>query len=118
MTILQGAFRLVGILWLLALAALVAVGMLKGTITVGGLLLVKTPGRRGRRSATRVQLLLATLAIAALYLKSAVVRPDAARLPALPPVWVIILAASNAIYLTAKVVPARRARARRGASGP
>jgi len=118
MTTLQGAFRLVGILWLLTGAALVAVGMLNGTVTVRGLLRDKTAGSVGRSSAARVQLFLATLAIAALYLRSVVARPDTGRLPAAPLTWVLVLAASNGIYLTSKVVSARRARARKGTSGP
>jgi len=118
MTTLQGALRLVGALWLLALSTLVAVGMLRGTVTVRGLLRDKTPGGRGGSSAGRVQLLVTTLAIASLYVRSIAKRSDMVRLPVVPLAGVIVLGTSNSIYLTSKVVSAIRARARKGTSGP
>jgi len=118
MTTLQGAVRLVGMLWLLALAALVTVGMLNGAVTMRGLFRDKSARGPSGSSAAQVQLFLATLAIAALYVRSVAAGSDAVRLPVVPLAWVIILGASNGIYLTSKVVSALRVRARRGTSGP
>ncbi|SRR6266487_5667435 len=118
MTTLQGVLRLLAMLWMLALAGLVAVRMLNGTITVRGLLRHKTATGPGGLSAGRVQLFLVTLAVASLYVTALVARSGPGLLPDAPLPWIIVLGASNAMYLTSQVVSALRARARRGTSGP
>jgi|SRR5436305_1126094 len=118
MTMLRAALPLFGILWLLALAALVAVGMLNGTVTVRGLLRHKTPTGPGGLSPGRLQLFLVTLAIASLYLTALVATSGPGLLPDAPLPWIIVLGASNAIYLASQVVSTLRARARSGTSGP
>lgn len=104
MTTLQAAIRLVGMLWLLALAALVALGMLTGTINTRGLLSEKRGPARGRISPERVQLLLATLAAASTYVNQAVVGAGTGNLPEVPDVWLALMGGSYGIYLAGKAV--------------
>lgn len=110
MTTLRFAIRIVGIVWLFALAATVAVGMLRGTINTKGLLSEKRGSARGRTSPERVQLLLATLAAASTYVSQAAAGAASGHLPEVPGEWLALMGGSYGIYLAGKAVRAIRDR--------
>jgi len=112
MTTLQAAIRLVGLALVFGMAAVVALGMLKGTINTRGLLSEKRGATSRRLSPTRVQLLLATLAAATAYVSQAVTTTDRGHLPTLSGEWLAAVGGSNGVYLAGKVVRAFRDRAK------
>ena len=107
---MQATIRLVGFAWFLAIAALLAVGMLGNTVRIRGLVYHKTAHGLGDVSPERVQLLLVTLAIATGYLVQVLRSADATGPPGPPLGWTALVAASNGIYLAGKAVKSFRAR--------
>jgi len=112
MTTLQAAIRLVGLALVFGMAAVVALGILKGTINPRGLLSEKRGATSRRLSPARVQLLLATLAAATAYVSQAVTTTDRGHLPTLSGEWLAAVGGSNGVYLAGKVVTAFRDRAK------
>lgn len=110
---LERSIRLIGISWLFALAALVAIGMLTGAINTRGLLREKADRRIGGFSPANLQLLLITLASAATYIKGLITSPDPHRLPGIPVVLVAAFGMSNGFHLASRVASAFKARARK-----
>lgn len=113
MTTLQAAIRLVALIWTLALAGLVAIGMLRRTVNVSGLLVEKKGAGRGRVSPARIQVLLATLTAAVAYVSQVAGMNPTGHLPAPSGAWIALLGGSNCIYLASKAVTAYRARSKR-----
>ena len=102
MALVQGLLRVSGFLFVAAMALLVVVGMLRGTIRTQGLL--------GKFNAVCVQLFIATLSIAVVYVVAMVRRPASDQLPRLSILWLVLLSASNGVYLSSKFLSARKAR--------
>ena len=111
MTTLQTVIRTAGLAWLVALAILVAIGLLRRTINSSGLLSERLGAAKGKLSPTRIQLLLVTLVVAAVYL-GRVVSASGRTLPAISSGWLALFGASNAIYLAVKAVRTWRQRTR------
>jgi len=82
---------------LFALAAIVAWRLCTGKISTRGLIEGRTRGGGSYLSASRVQLLLATLAMAVQYVNQARLNPHA--LPDIPQNWLMLLGASHILYL-------------------
>ena len=85
--------------FLAALAAIVAFQMLTGRINTSGLL---SDPRDGSFSPARLQMLVASLAVAAAYLGRLGDWHDFSSLPDIPPEQLALLGGSHAIYLGGK----------------
>ena len=86
---------------LIALAAIVAYRMLTQQINVAGLLMDKTGGRV--ISPARVQMLIASVGMAAYYVMLVFESKDKSRLPELPTEYLAAFGASHGIYLLGKL---------------
>lgn len=104
---LQEAIRVIGFGWLVAMAGLVALGMLNHTVITHGLLHQKSRQGRADSSPERVQMLLVTLAVTVAYLKLVFEGSATVGLPAVPSGWAALLGASNGIYLGGKAIRIR-----------
>jgi len=84
--------------------AVVAVGLLNGTINSRYLLFGTR--RDGTRyfSPERVQLLIASIVIAAMYFADALELAHTGQLPDIPAGWLAVLGGSQALYLTGKAI--------------
>jgi hypothetical protein len=100
---LETAFVAVAFGFVLALAATVAIHLLTGAINTRGLLRVKAPRAREELSPARVQLLLASLAVAGAWLSRVAEARDAGTLPEVPMLWLAALGASEGGYLATKL---------------
>jgi hypothetical protein len=109
MTTLQTAIRTASLAWLVALAILVAVGLLRGTIKSSGLVSERSGAARRRLSPTRIQLLLATLVVAAVYV-GRMVSASGRTLPGISAGWLALFGVSNAIHLAVQAVRTWRQR--------
>ncbi len=118
MTEFQATIRVVGFAWLLAMAALLAVGMLGNTIKTRGLVYHKTARGLGELSPGRVQLLLVTLGTGTGYLVQVLRSADSSGPHAPPLGWTALVAASNGIYLAGKAVKALRAQGKKNTPKP
>jgi len=85
-------------------AAVVATGLLNGTVNTRYLLFGMR--RDGTRyfSPERVQLLIATIVVAAMYFADAVQGAATGQLPDIPAGWLAMLGGSQAIYLGGKAI--------------
>ncbi len=84
------------------LAALLAVKMLTGSISVGGLL-ARKDGDQGV-SPERIQLLLATLALGAKYIGSVAHGTDVHMMPDVSNQWLYLFGGSGGIYASVKAL--------------
>ena len=89
------------ILVLIALAAIVAYRMITQQINVTGLLMDKTGGRI--ISPGRIQMLMASIGMAAYYLMLVFESKDKGRLPELPNEYLAAFGASQSIFLLGKL---------------
>jgi hypothetical protein len=93
---------------MVSLVSIVAYRLLTGQIKMGGLLFDKTAGETGEKlgsySPARVQLLMLTLAVASYYLFQIVNQLHCGQtgFPDLPQKYLLILGASNSLYLGGK----------------
>jgi hypothetical protein len=85
-----------------ALAMLILVGLLTGSISTHGLLSVRNASGQLQVSPLRVQLLLVTIATAAHYLQLVFQAEDLTRFPEPPTVWLAALGLSNGSYLVGR----------------
>ncbi len=94
------------IVFLGALAGVVAVQMLTGQINTSGLLYGHISGRRRGEdeyfSPERVQLLVLTLGAAFYYLSEVLNNPNTGTFPPLPESWVALLGGSHLVFLGGK----------------
>ncbi|HXO40722.1 MAG TPA: hypothetical protein VN999_04675 [Thermoanaerobaculia bacterium] len=88
------------------LLAVVAYRLVIGEISLAGLLYSKEPGGRAAFSPTRLQLLIFTAAVAAIYLGEVIAHPRQDSLPHLPLGVVVALGGSQAVYVGGKMVSA------------
>jgi hypothetical protein len=86
---------------LIALVAIVAYRMITQQINVTGLLMDKTGGRV--ISPARIQMLIATIGMAAYYLMMVFESKDKGRLPELPNEYLAAFGTSHGIYLLGKL---------------
>ena len=86
--------------------AVVAYKLVVGQISLALLLHGKEPGGRAAFSPTRLQLLIFTAAVAAIYLGEVIAHPRQDSLPHLPLGVVAALGGSQAVYLGGKIVSA------------
>ena len=86
--------------------AVVAYKLVIGEISLAGLLYGKEPGGRAAFSPARLQLLIFTAAVAAIYLGEVIANPRQDSLPHLPLGIVAALGGSQAVYLGGKMVSA------------
>jgi len=86
--------------------AVVANKLVIGEISLAGLLYSKEPGGRAAFSPARLQLLIFTAAVAAIYLGEVIANPRQDSLPHLPLGIVVALGGSQAVYLGGKMVSA------------
>jgi hypothetical protein len=96
------------VVFVLGLAAIVAVQLLTREINTHNLLCGRISGTRRKDdrlyfSPERVQLLLFTLAAGLYYLSLVFTNPEAGKLPEVPETWPAILGGSNLVYLAGKV---------------
>jgi hypothetical protein len=108
-------------LFLLALAGIVTLQILTGSINTSGLLYGRISGRKRDQdlyfSPERVQLLVFTLGAALYYLAQVLNNPQPGTFPPIPEGWISILGGSNAVYLGGKVFARLGGIARRTTSG-
>lgn len=88
--------------FLAALAAIISVRLLTGSINTSGLLHSKSPTGQESISPARVQLLLFTLATAGTYLSQALNARGSLRMPDVPQNTIVALGGSHALYLGTK----------------
>ena len=88
--------------FLAALAAIIGVRLVTGSINTGGLLHSKSPTGQETISPARVQLLLFTLATAGTYLGQAVAARGTLRMPDVSQSTIAALGGSHALYLGTK----------------
>jgi hypothetical protein len=86
--------------------AVVAYKLVIGEISLAGLLYSKEPAGRAAFSPARLQLLIFSAAVAAIYLGEVIAHPRQDSLPHLPLSVVIALGGSHALYLGGKMVSA------------
>jgi hypothetical protein len=86
--------------------AVVAYKLVIGEISLAGLLYSKEAGGRAAFSPARLQLLIFTAAVAAIYLGEVIANPRQDSLPHLPLSIVVALGGSQAVYLGGKMVSA------------
>jgi hypothetical protein len=103
---LQIVIRYVTLGWLFALLVIVVLQLLNGRINVRGLLAEKTAAGVRAVSGARVQLLLATVTAAGMYITDTLTTTTTGRLPEMQTPWLAALAASNGIHLLDKLVRA------------
>src|SRR5437773_1569003 len=82
--------------------AIVATGLLTGSISLAGLLRVKSGDSKGEFSPARVQALITTLAVAFEYVADVMTHPTVTSLPDPPTALLGALAASQGLYLLTK----------------
>ena len=96
------------VLFVLALAGIVALQLLTGQINTGGLFYGRISGRKHGEdyyfSPERVQLLVFTLGAALYYLTQVLSNPQPGTFPPVPDAWLAVLGGSNAVYLGGKVL--------------
>jgi hypothetical protein len=93
------------IIFLGAMAGIVAVQLLTGQINTSGLFRAKAAGPRGKSeqiSPARVQLLVSTLGAASYYLSQVLANKSPGTFPPIPETWPAILGGSNLLYLGGK----------------
>jgi len=88
------------LLFLLSLAAVVAMGLFNGQINTKGLLYGRKGNGTSYFSAERVQLLLFTLGAAFQYVSQVAQHPTS--LPTIPEAWIALLGGSHLVYLGGK----------------
>lgn len=86
--------------------AVVAYKLVIGDISLAGLLYSKQPGGRTAFSPARLQLLIFTAAVAAIYLGEIIANPRQDSLPHPPLGIVVALGGSQAVYLGGKMMSA------------
>jgi hypothetical protein len=86
--------------FLLGLCALIAYRMLTRQIKLGGLFSDGSPG--GQVTAERVQLLMATLALSAKFVQSAMHGSSVSSLPDVSVQWLVVFGASSGVYASVK----------------
>src|SRR4051812_1315710 len=94
----------VAIVFLATLVSIIAVRLLNGEINSRGLLHRKGARTRDDVSPERVQLLIATLVIASMYVQEAIRLRGTGRLPEVPDSWLAAQGASQLVYLGAKAM--------------
>lgn len=87
------------ILFLGALAGVVAMQMLSGQINISGLFQADKNGKDSQFSSSRVQLLILTLGAAFYYLSQVLTNATPGRFPPIPETWPVLLGGSNLLYL-------------------
>lgn len=94
-------------IFLLLLAAIVAVQLLTGKINTSGLFRGQIFGRPVGQdeyfSPERVQLLIFTLGAASYYLSQVLTNPNPGTFPPIPAAWPALIGGSNAVYLGGKI---------------
>ena len=93
-----------------SLAAIVLMQMMTGAIRMRGLLCRKVGDAAGAASPERVQLLITTIGIAAMYLMSVARSADRTTLPEIDATLLSGVVGSHAVFLASKAVSAFRAR--------
>ncbi len=91
------------LIFLGALACIVAVQLLTGQISTDGLL--RADGHGGKSdeiSSARVQLLVLTFGSALYYLSQVATNPTPGTFPPIPETWPVVLGGSNLLYLGGK----------------
>jgi hypothetical protein len=94
------ATKLIGVIWLVALALVVGAQLVSGRIETSGLLDSKRLDGRRSFSTARLQLLLST-AVFSLWL--IVDARETGRLPVIPNEWLVVLAGSHSTYMVGKL---------------
>lgn len=87
------------IIFLGALAAVVAMRLLTGQINTSGLFTDKSGRKDDQFSSSRVQLLVLTLGAAFYYLSQVLANTTPGRFPPIPETWPVLLGGSNLLYL-------------------
>lgn len=77
-----------------------------GTISLAGLLETKGPSGPPSFSPARLQMLIATVVVAAQYLYAVAVNPSQGSIPSLPPAMIAVFGGSQAVYLAGKAIDA------------
>jgi hypothetical protein len=94
------------VIFLTALAGIIAIQLLTGRISMAGLFRGRISGRPiGQNeyfSPERVQLLISTLGAAAYYLSQVLANTNPGVFPPVPATWPALIGGSNAIYLGGK----------------
>jgi hypothetical protein len=94
-------------IFLMLLAAIVALQLLTGKINTSGLFRGRFSGRPAGQneyfSPERVQLLMFTLAAAVFYLSQVLNNPKPGSFPEIPANWAMLIGGSNAVYLGGKI---------------
>lgn len=86
------------IIFLGALAAIVAMQLLTGQINTDGLF----DDNNGQFTSSRVQLLVLTLGAAFYYVSQVAANPTPGTFPPIPETWPVLLGGSNVLYLGSK----------------
>jgi hypothetical protein len=84
----------------------VVLNLANGNISLAGLLETKGPSGRPSFSPARLQMLIATVVVAAQYVHAVIADPMRDSLPALPPAVLAVLGGSHAVYLGGKAIDA------------
>lgn len=90
------------IIFLGALAAIVAMQLLTGGINISGLFTVKTGRKDDQFSSSRVQLMVVTLGAGFYYITQVLANATPGQFPPIPETWPVLLGGSNALYLGSK----------------
>jgi hypothetical protein len=87
------------IIFLGALAGVVAIQLLNGQISLSGLFQADKNGKGDQFSSSRVQLLVLTLGAAFYYFTQVLENPTPGQFPPIPETWPVLLGGSNLLYL-------------------